>query len=71
MLTAFGITSAATMVLSYAFEARSVRWVAVFAIACAATAFYGILIEAWIFAVLESMWAVIAAKRFMDRRPEG
>lgn len=68
MLTAFGVIAAGAMVLSYALEARSARWIAVFAVACAATAVYGVLTEAWIFAILESGWAVIATRRFLGQR---
>lgn len=53
-----------TMVGSYALEDRGPRWIAVFAVGCAATALYGALTGAWIFVVLESVWAVIAVMRF-------
>jgi hypothetical protein len=68
MLTIFGVVAATTMVVSYALEKRHHLWVAVFALGCAATAVFGVLTEAWIFAVLESVWAVIAIRRFL--RPE-
>lgn len=64
MLTAFGIVSATTMVVAYACESRDRRWIVVFAVGCLATAVYGVLSGAWIFAVLEVVWAGIAAQRF-------
>jgi len=65
MLTAFGVVAAPTMVVSYALESRSQRWILIFAGGCAATALYGVLTEAWIFAILESVWSVIALRRFL------
>lgn len=63
MLTAFGPGSAALMVTAYALEARSRHWVGVFAGACLATAIYGTLTRAWIFAALEAVWSAIAFLR--------
>lgn len=63
-LTTFGAVSAATMVVSYALEGRHRNWVAIFAVGCISTAIYGLLTSAWIFAVLELVWAVIAIRRF-------
>lgn len=65
MLTLFGVLAATTMVVSYALEARHRWWIAVFAVGCAATALFGVLTQAWIFAVLESVWAIIAIRRFL------
>lgn len=64
MLTAFGVLAATTMIVAYANEARHVRWIAVFAAGCAATAVYGALSGAWIFVDLETIWAGIALRRF-------
>ncbi len=64
VLTAFGFVAATTMVVSYALEGRDRRWIAVFAVGCAATGIYGLLTSAWIFAVLETVWAAIAIHRF-------
>ena len=64
MLTGFGVASAIVMVVSYSRESRDHRWVAVFALGCAATATYGLLTRSWVFAALETIWAVIAWRRF-------
>ena len=64
VLITFGIVSAALMVVSYALEDRSPIWIAVFAVACAMTAVYGVITGAWIFAVLEAVWSVVAVRRF-------
>lgn len=68
VLTAFGVVAAATMVGAYALESRGAVWVLVFAVGCAATAVYGALTGAWLFVVLETVWAAIAVRRFSDRR---
>ena len=68
MLTAFGVVAASTMVISYALESRREIWIAVFAGGCLATAVYGVLTEAWIFAGLESIWAIVAILRFRTAR---
>jgi len=64
LLTVFGAIAAITMVTSYALEDRHRHWIAVFAVGCAATAVYGILTSAWIFAALETVWAAIAMRRY-------
>ena len=66
MLTAFGVLAAAVMVASYALESRHRRWIAVFAVACAATSVYAVATESWLFAVLELTWAGIATQRFVS-----
>ena len=68
VLTAFGVASAAVMVVAYALESRGPRWIAVFALGCASTALYGILTRSWIFAVLEIVWSLLAVRRFIDRK---
>ena len=64
VITAFGVIAATTMVVAYALESRGPQWIAVFAVGCAATAVYGVITGAWIFVILEGLWALIAARRF-------
>lgn len=71
ILTAFGVVSAATMVLAYSLESRGSIWIAVFSVACLTTAVYGAVSGAWLFAVLEVIWAGIAMKRFQATQPAG
>lgn len=71
MLTLFGVVAALTMVVSYALEGRHRRWIAVFAVGCAATSIYGVLTQAWIFAVLETVWALIALHRYRQAHESG
>lgn len=66
LLTGFGVIAASVMVTSYALEDRHRDWIAVFALGCAATAVYGVLTGAWVFAILETVWAGIALLRFQQ-----
>lgn len=68
LLTAFGVIAATTMVVAYAQEDRHRYWIAVFAIGCAATAIYGLLTGAWIFAVLETLWAAVATNKYLRQQ---
>lgn len=68
LLTAFGVIAATTMVVAYARENRHHYWIAVFAVGCAATAVYGLLTGAWIFAVLETLWAAVATNKYMRQK---
>lgn len=67
-LTAFGFAAVGLMFLTYWIEDRSPWFVLVFAFACAASAIYGLLAGAAPFAVVESLWAVVALFRFRKRR---
>lgn len=67
-LTAFGACAVTIMMISYALEPRSTWWILVFALACAASSGYGWLVGAWPFGVVEAVWAVIALRRWIDRR---
>ncbi len=68
VLTAFGVVSAVVMVVAYGLEDRSPIWVAVFAAGCLSTAVYGVITHAWVFAVLEAIWSVLAVHRFSRQR---
>jgi hypothetical protein len=67
-LTLFGAAAVTTMMLSYALEGRSVHWVFVFALACAAASTYGWLAGTWPFGVVEAVWALVAFRRWYRRR---
>lgn len=67
-LTLFGASAVAVMLLSYAFEHRSSKLVLVFALACAASSLYGWLAGTWPFGVVEGVWALVAVRRWLQRR---
>jgi hypothetical protein len=66
-VTAFGVASLSTMLVSYALEDRGRRWVLVFALACWASAAYGWMAGAWPFTVVEGVWGVVALRRYLRR----
>jgi hypothetical protein len=66
MLTLFGASAVAVMLLAYALEHRSAWWVLVFALACAASSVYGWLAGTWPFGVVEGVWAVVAFRRWLQ-----
>jgi hypothetical protein len=63
----FGSLAVAAMLVFYALEERSPWFVLAFAGACAASAAYGVMIEAWPFAAIEAVWSVIALRRWWRR----
>ena len=67
-LTLFGACAVAIMLLAYAFERRSPWWVLFFALACAASSLYGWLAGTWPFGVVEGIWALVAFRRWWQRR---
>ena len=66
-LLAFGSVAVGMMLVMYALEERSPRFVLGFAAASAAAALYGLLIEAWPFAAIEGIWAAVALQRWRGR----
>jgi hypothetical protein len=67
-LTLFGLFAVSMMLITYTLEQRSHWFVLLFAIACALGSAYGFLQGAWPFGLVEAVWAVIAFKRWNDRR---
>ncbi len=63
-----GIVAIVIMVASYALEKRAPVFIAIFALGCAMAAFYAFLIGSYPFLIAESIWAVIAFRRWMDTR---
>ncbi len=63
-LTLFGLFAVSAMLISYAFEARSVWFILAFAFACALGSIYGFLQGAWPFGAVEAVWSLVAANRF-------
>ncbi|MCZ6671592.1 MAG: hypothetical protein O7C75_01500 [Verrucomicrobia bacterium] len=65
MLTeVFGFASVSTMVLFYALESRSPRYLLAFGGSCLSAAGYAALIGSWPFAAVESIWSVVAYVRW-------
>jgi hypothetical protein len=67
VLLILGSLAVGAMLLTYALEERSHWFVLGFAAACASASTYGFLIEAWPFAAIEAVWAVVALRRWRGR----
>ena len=68
MIELYGTAAVGLMALSYALEDRAPAYVWMFAAACLAAASYAALIGSWPFAVIETLWAGLAARRAGRRR---
>jgi hypothetical protein len=60
----FGSAAVTAMLVTYAFEARSRRFVLAFAISCWLGSAYGFLQGAWPFGVGEAIWGFVALRRW-------
>jgi hypothetical protein len=63
-LTIFGLFAVTAMLMTYALEDRSSRYIIGFAVACLLGAAYGFLQGAWPFGVVETIWAGVAFRRW-------
>ena len=64
MLETFGFVAVTTMVISYGLEERSSGYIVLFALGCGMAATYALLIESYAFFVAESVWCLIAFRRY-------
>jgi hypothetical protein len=67
-LSAFGLLAVTAMVICYALEPRSPRFILGFAGACGLGSLYGFLQGAWPFGLVEAVWAGIALWRWRERQ---
>jgi hypothetical protein len=70
-LTVFGLFAVTAMLVTYALEARSPWYILGFAAACGLGAVYGFLQGAWPFGVVETIWAGVAFRRWMQAAKMG
>jgi hypothetical protein len=63
-LTLFGLFAVTAMLVCYAMERRSSKWILGFAIACLLGSIYGFLQGAWPFGLIECIWSLVAARRW-------
>jgi hypothetical protein len=66
-LTLFGLLTVTAMLVFYALEDRSPRYILAMAGACLLASVYGFLQGAWPFGVLEVIWAGVAFWRWRSR----
>ena len=64
----FGLFSVTAMLVCYALERRSARYILAFASACALASLYGFLQGAWPFGVVEAIWSLVAIRRWQVTR---
>jgi len=69
-LTAFGLFAVCAMLICYAFDARGAAWTLGFSLACALGSIYGFLQGAWPFGGVEGIWALVAARRWWQRKTQ-
>jgi hypothetical protein len=63
-LTLFGLFAVAAMLITYALESRSNWFVLAFAGSCVLGSVYGFLQGAWPFGLVESIWSLVALRRW-------
>jgi hypothetical protein len=67
-LTLFGLFAVTMMLVCYAAEEHSHWFILAFAVACGLGSIYGFLQGAWPFGLVEAIWAVVAARRWLLKR---
>lgn len=70
LLTLFGLFAVTAMLVTYALENRSARYILAFAFACALGSVYGFLQGAWPFGLVEAVWSVVAVRRWWLKRED-
>jgi len=66
-LTLFGLFAVTAMLVLYALEERGPPYILGFAVACVLGSIYGFLQGAWPFGIVESIWALVALRRWRLR----
>jgi len=67
-VTAFGLMAVTAMMLFYALESRHPSFILAFAAACGAASVYGFLAGTWPFGVVETVWSLVAVRRWRSAR---
>ncbi|HET7214507.1 MAG TPA: hypothetical protein VFL79_13015 [Terriglobia bacterium] len=63
-LTAFGLFAVTAMLVCYGLEKRSHWFILAFGASCLLASIYGFLQGAWPFGLVESVWALVALRRW-------
>lgn len=63
-LSAFGLLAVTAMLVFYALEKRSTWFILAFSGACVLASIYGFIQGAWPFGLVESVWSVVAFRRW-------
>jgi hypothetical protein len=67
-ITLYGVVVLTFMMLMYALEKRGPGFILAFAVGCLLSSAYGFISGAWPFGVVEAIWAIVAARRFIAVR---
>ena len=67
-LTIFGLFAVTAMLVTYALEGRSPWFILAFAASCLLGSAYGFLQGAWPFGLVEAIWAIVATRRWWQKR---
>lgn len=71
-LTAFGLFAVTAMLVCYGLEKRSHWFILAFAASCLLGSAYGFLQGAWPFGLVESVWSLVAVRRWwLERSSKG
>jgi len=63
-LSAFGLFAVTAMLVCYGLEKRSHWFILAFAASCLMGSIYGFLQGAWPFGIVESVWSLVALRRW-------
>ena len=66
-ITIYGVVALTFMMMMYALEARSRKFILGFCLGCLLSSLYGFLSGAWPFGVVEAIWAGVAFRRYLTR----
>jgi hypothetical protein len=67
-LTIFGLIAVTAMLICYAFEKRSPRFILAFAGSCMLASIYGFLQGTWPFGIVEAVWSLVPLRRWWLER---
>lgn len=68
LLTVYGASVVTLMMVFYALEQKSTWFTLVFGISCIGSAIYGFLAGTWPFGIVESIWSVVAFRKWYSVR---
>jgi hypothetical protein len=68
LITVYGVVAVTFMMIMYSLERRHAGFILAFAVGCLASAGYGFLAGAWPFGAVETVWAGIAVRRYLQAR---
>lgn len=68
LLTAYGAFVVTLMMVFYALEQKSSWFTLAFGISCIGSAIYGFLAGTWPFGIVESIWSVVAFRKWYSVR---